>query len=660
MKKIEQKVVDTIRVLSVDAIEKANSGHPGMPMGAAPMAYTLWSKFLKGSRNDAKWFDRDRFVLSAGHGSMLLYSLLHLFGYDVTIEDIKNFRQLGSKTPGHPEYGHTHGVETTTGPLGQGISTAVGMAIAERRLASEFNTQDYTIVDHYTYVISGDGDLMEGISSEACSLAGHLKLGKLIVLYDDNNITIDGSTEVAFTEDVGKRFEAYGWEVISVEDSNSIDEIETALEKAKENTLKPTLIKVPTTIGFGSPNKAGKSSAHGSPLGLDEVKLTKEALGWDYEEDFYVPEEVKEFMAQLISSKEEERNEWNKKFEEYCNKYPEKAKKWDLWHSDAISTEVFEDEELFNFSDKLATRSAGGQVMNVIAKHIPNLMGGSADLNGSTKTYLKGMDDFQASNLTGNNVFFGVREHGMGAILNGMALHGGLRVFGSTFLVFSDYLKPAIRLSGLMKLPVTYVFTHDSIGVGEDGPTHQPIEHVLSLRCIPNVTVFRPADANETAIAWMEALKKTDGPSILVLSRQNLPTLEQVNENASKGGYILVKEEKEKPDAVLIGTGSEVSLLVEAQKRLKDEGIDTRVVSMLSWEVFDIQSEEYKNEVLPNDIANRLSCEAGSTIGWKKYVGDKGITLGIDEFGASGPGDVLMKEYGFSVENIVKNVKGFF
>lgn len=660
MKKIEQKVVDTIRVLSVDAIEKANSGHPGMPMGAAPMAYTLWSKFLKGSRNDAKWFDRDRFVLSAGHGSMLLYSLLHLFGYDVTIEDIKNFRQLGSKTPGHPEYGHTHGVETTTGPLGQGISTAVGMAVAEKRLASEFNTQDYTIVDHYTYVISGDGDLMEGISSEACSLAGHLKLGKLIVLYDDNNITIDGSTEVAFTEDVGKRFEAYGWEVISVEDSNSIDEIETALEKAKENTLKPTLIKVPTTIGFGSPNKAGKSSAHGSPLGLDEVKLTKEALGWDYEEDFYVPEEVKEFMAQLISSKEEERNEWNKKFEEYRNEYPEKAKKWDLWHSDTISTKAFEDEELFNFSDKLATRSAGGQVMNVISKHIPNLMGGSADLNGSTKTYLKGMGDFQASNLTGNNVFFGVREHGMGAILNGMALHGGLRVFGSTFLVFSDYLKPAIRLSGLMKLPVTYVFTHDSIGVGEDGPTHQPIEHVLSLRCIPNVTVFRPADANETAIAWMEALKKTDGPSILVLSRQNLPTLEQVNENASKGGYILVKEEKEKPDAVLIGTGSEVSLLVEAQKRLKDEGIDTRVVSMLSWEVFDIQSEEYKNEVLPNEIANRLSCEAGSTIGWKKYVGDKGITLGIDEFGASGPGDVLMKEYGFSVENIVKNVKGFF
>lgn len=657
MEKVEQKAVDTIRFLSVDAVQKANSGHPGMPMGAAPMAYTVWSKFLKGSGKNPKWADRDRFVLSAGHGSMLLYSLLHLFGYDVSMDDLKNFRQFESKTPGHPEYGHTSGVETTTGPLGQGISTAVGMAIAERRLAAQFNIDDYKMVDHYTYVISGDGDLMEGISSEAASLAGHLKLGKLVVLYDDNNITIDGTTEIAFTEDVGKRFEAYGWEVLDVNDSTNIDEIATAIEKAKKNTEQPTLIKVPTTIGFGSPNKAGKSSSHGSPLGEEEVKLTKEKLGWDTDKKFYVPEEVKDLMDEIITKKEEERKQWEKMFEDYRKDYPEKAKEWDLWHSENVPAEAFEDERLFDFGDKIATRSSGGQVMNVLTSYIPNLMGGSADLNGSTKTYLKDMGDFQAENPSGNNVYFGVREHAMGAILNGMSVHGGLRVFGSTFLVFCDYMKPAIRLSGLMKQPVVYVFTHDSIGVGEDGPTHQPIEHLLSLRCIPNVTVFRPADAKESAVAWTEALKRTDGPSVLVLSRQNLPTLKEISEDANKGAYTLIKEEKESLDAILIGTGSEVSLLVEAHKKLKQEGIDTRVVSMLSWELFDNQSDDYRENVLPTEVTNRLSCEAGSTIGWRKYVGDKGIVIGIDGFGASAPGDILMKEYGFSVENVVNKVK---
>ncbi len=657
MHNVEQKIVDTIRFLSVDAIEKAKSGHPGMPMGAAPMAYTLWSRFLKGSGKNPNWHNRDRFVLSGGHGSMLLYSLLHLFGYDVSIEDIKNFRQLDSKTPGHPEYGHTSGVEATTGPLGQGISMSVGMAIAEKRLANQFNTEDYNIVDHHTYVILGDGDLMEGVSAEAASLAGHLKLGKLIALYDDNNITIDGTTNITFTENVGKRFEAYGWQVISVEDSNSIDEIEKAIKTAKENQAQPTLIKVPTTIGYGSPNKAGKSSAHGSPLGEDERKLTKEELNWDRDNDFYVPQEVEEFMKSLIDEKEKERKEWEKKFEEYCNKYPEKAKEWDAWHKDCISSKLIEDKDIFSFEEaKLATRSAGGAVMNRIAKHLPNLMGGSADLNASTKTYLKGMGDFQHDNTSGNNINFGIREHAMGAILNGMSVHGGLRVFGSTFLVFCDYMKPAIRLSALMKQPVIYVFTHDSIGVGEDGPTHQPIEHLISLRSIPNVSVYRPADAKETAVAWVEALKRTDGPTVLILSRQGLPTLDELKADAYKGGYVLVKENKELPDAILIGTGSEVSLLVDAHNKLKEEGIDTRVVSMLSWEKFDEQSDEYKNKVLLPEVTNRLSCEAGSTIGWMKYVGYKGKTIGIDGFGASAPGDVLMKKFGFNVENVVEQV----
>ena len=658
MEKVELKAVNTIRNLSVDAVEKANSGHPGMPMGAAPMAYTLWSRFLKGSAEKPNWFDRDRFVLSAGHGSMLLYSLLHLFGYDLSMEEIKNFRQLGSKTPGHPEYGHTVGVETTTGPLGQGISTAVGMALAEKRLAAEFNTDDFNIVDHFTYVIVGDGDMMEGISSEAASLAGHLQLGKLIVLYDDNQITIEGSTDLAFTENVSKRFEAYGWEVITVKDGNSITEIEKAIKKAKYNTNKPALIKVSTTIGYGSPNKAGKSSSHGSPLGKEEVILTKKNLIWDSYPDFYVPDDVRDLLAKTIYEKEEQRVQWEQKFNEYKKKYPDKAEKWELWHSNTISDEFINDKELFSVKEEsIATRGSSGKIMNIIAKYLPNFMGGSADLGPSTKTYLKEKGDFSAENPEGNNINFGVREHAMGAILNGMSLHGGLRVFGSTFLVFSNYMLPAIRLSALMSQPVVYVFTHDSIGVGEDGPTHQPIEHLVSLRSIPNINIFRPADANETIAAWIEALNQNDRPSALILSRQNLPVLKEVNKDAHKGGYILIKEDKELPDVILIGTGSEVSLLVEAHNKLKEDGIDTRVVSLLSWEIFDKQSDKYKNEVLPSQVTKRLSCEAGSTLGWIKYVGCQGKAIGIDTFGASAPGDVLMKKYGFSVENIVKEVK---
>ncbi len=660
MKNIEQKVINTIKFLSVDAIEKANSGHPGLPMGAATMAYTLWSKFLKGSGKNPNWPNRDRFVLSGGHGSMLLYSLLHLFDYGVSIEDIKNFRQLGSKTPGHPEYGHTPGVETTTGPLGQGVANAVGMAIAERRLAAEFNTEDYTIVDHHTYAIAGDGDMMEGVASEAASLAGHLKLGKLVVLYDDNNITIDGNTEIAFTEDVGKRFESYGWQVLKVEDGHDVSAIEEAIKLAKEEESKPSLIIAKTIIGHGSPNKAGTSSVHGSPLGKEEIKLTKEGHGWNEYPDFYVPEDVREYLNNIIAERVSEMEAWERKFEEYKKAYPEKAKKWQQWHSTEIPKELYEDKELWNFGDAVATRNAGGTVMNIIKKYVPNLVGGSADLNASTKTYLKDKGDFSSENPSGNNIFFGVREHAMGAILNGMAVYGGLRVFGSTFLVFSDYMKPAIRISALMNLPVIYVFTHDSIGVGEDGPTHQPIEHVMALRSIPNVTVFRPADAKETSIAWLKALENTEGPSVLVLSRQNLPTLENVHKGAYGGAYILKKEEKEKPDAILIGSGSEVSILMEAHEELKKDGIDTRVVSMMSWEVFDKQSDSYKEEVLPKDITKRIAVEAGITMGWEKYVGYEGKVIGIDHFGASGPGPILMEKFGFNAQNVVNKVKEMF
>ncbi|WP_347561256.1 transketolase [Senegalia massiliensis] len=654
LSKIDSKVINSIRFMSMDAVQKANSGHPGLPMGTATMAYTLWSNHLNASKNDPNWTDRDRFVLSAGHGSMLQYSLLHLFGYDVSMDDIKNFRQWGSKTPGHPEYGHTEGVETTTGPLGQGIANAVGMAMAEKRLAAEFNTDDMTIVDHYTYVIAGDGDMMEGVASEACSLAGHLKLSKLIVLYDDNKITIDGTTDIAFTEDVGKRFEAYGWEVLESRNSEDIEELNDLIEMAKKSD-KPTLIKVPTTIGYGSPNKSGQSVAHGAPLGDDEIKLTRENMSWEHE-PFFVPEDVYTHMEKIIDEKDAKRKEWNEKFAEYRNKYPELAEKWDRWHSLELPEELLNDEELFNFDKKIATRAAGGKIINVIAKHMDNLFGGSADLAGSNKTTMSNAGDFQDETPDGNNINFGVREHGMGAILNGISLHGGFRTFGATFLIFSNYMRPTIRLSALMNQPVVYVFTHDSIALGEDGPTHQPIEQLAALRTIPNTKVFRPADAKETAVAWIEALKNTDGPSVLALTRQGLPILEDV-EGSHKGGYIVDKEKGNSPDAILIATGSEVSLAMDAKKELEKDGIDARVVSILSWELFDKQDENYKEEILPKNITKRVSIEAGTTFGWQKYIGSEGKSIGIDSFGASAPGPELMDRFGFNIENVVKTVK---
>ncbi len=654
--RIEEKAIETIRFLAVDAVEKANSGHPGMPMGAAAMAWTLWSRFLKGSATDPLWVDRDRFVLSAGHGSMLQYALLHLFGYAVSLDDLRRFRQFGSRTPGHPEHGETPGVETTTGPLGQGFANAVGMAMAERRLAAEFNTPDCDLVNHYTYVLAGDGCMMEGVASEAASLAGTLKLGKLIALYDSNRVTIDGPTELAFTEDVGQRFEAYGWEVFRIAEGNEVPAIAAALQKARIDTTKPSLLIIETTIGYGSPNKGGHASAHGAPLGAEEVLRTKKLFRWDEHPDFHVPDAVADYMKEVIDQREIERFMWEEKFEDYQDKYPEKAAAWVRWHDfEALDLDDSETGLWSRFKKAEATRSAGAIVMNAIMEKVPNFMGGSADLVGSTKTWLEGKEAFTWETPKGSNIHFGVREHAMGAILNGMAIHGGLRVFGSTFLTFSDYMKPAIRLSALMKLPVIYVFTHDSIGVGEDGPTHQPIEHLWMLRGIPGLAVFRPADAKETAIAWQEAMMRTEGPSALILSRQDLPVLEGVNKGAHHGGYILNNEVGERPRAVMMGTGSEVSVLLGTQRLLRQEGIDTRVVSMPCLELFDSQPEGYRREVLPPGIP-RISLEAGSTQGWYKYVLE-GKPLGLDTFGASAPSEVLFKHFGFTAEAVAAQVR---
>ena len=657
MKSINDKTIETIRLLAADSVEKANSGHPGLPMGCATMGYCLWRNFLNGSGINPNWINRDRFILSAGHGSMLVYALLHLFGYKVSLDDLKNFRQLGSITPGHPEYGVTPGIETTTGPLGQGISNAVGMAIAERHLAEEFNIENYNIIDHKTYVIVGDGDLMEGISSESCSLAGHLKLGKLIVLYDDNSITIDGGTDCSFTEDVGKRFEAYGWEVLLVKDGNNFFEIEEALNKASLDDSKPTLIKVKNIIGFGSPNKSGTSGIHGSPLGLDELKLTKKLMGWNPDKSFLVPSEVEEELKNLIKIREKKRTEWEVKLEKYFKDFPDKKEKWEVYFSNELPKLLVEDDMIWKeFNKKEASRISGGRMINIMKKYLPNLIGGSADLNASTKTYLKDYGDFNYKNPKGSNIFFGVREHGMAAILNGISLHGGLRVFGSTFLVFSDYMKPAIRLSALMNQPVIYVFTHDSIGVGEDGPTHQPIEHFMMLRGIPNVSVFRPSDSKETAIAWIEAIKRLDGPSVIILSRQNLSVLKGVNEDAKFGGYILVKEEKEYPEVILIASGSEVNLAVETAKLLKELSIEVRVVSMLCFESFNKQDKAYKNRILPPNIRNRVAIETGISMGWEKYTGLDGLIIAMDRFGESAPGDLLMDKFGYTPRKIADRV----
>lgn len=662
LKEFDALSINTIRTLSIDAIEKANSGHPGLPMGAAAMAYTLWTRQMDHNPKNPEWFNRDRFILSAGHGSMLLYSLLHLSGYDVTMEDIKNFRQWGSRTPGHPEYGFTSGVEATTGPLGQGVGMAVGMAMAERHLAATYNKEDFNIVDHYTYALCGDGDLMEGVASEAASLAGHLKLGKLIMLYDSNDITLDGDLSQSFSENVGERFESYGWQYIRVENGNDVEEIEQALEAAKAEKSRPTLIEVKTVIGYGAPNKSGKSDAHGSPLGEAEMKLAKEYYKWTYEEDFYVPEEVYEYFEETTVKRGGDKEaEWNQLFETYKTAYPELAETLQNAVEGKLPAGWDKDIPVYEEGKSLATRASGNEIMNGIAKNVPNLFGGAADLASSNKTMIKGEEDFSADNYAGKNIWFGVREFGMGAALNGMALHGGLKVFGGTFFVFSDYLRPAIRLAALMEVPVTYVFTHDSIAVGEDGPTHEPIEQLASLRAMPGLSVIRPGDANEAAAAWRLAVASEKQPTVLVMTRQNLPTLpnstDRAKEGVEKGAYVISPAQKKQADLLLLATGSEVSLAVEAQKALNEEGIYAAVVSMPSWDRFEKQSKEYKQSVLPSSVKKRLAIEMGSSLGWERYTGDEGEILAIDRFGASAPGGKVMEEYGFTTANVVKKVK---
>lgn len=657
MKQIDELSIDTIRFLAVDAVERAQSGHPGLPMGGAAMTYTLWARYLKHNPANPGWPDRDRFVLSAGHGSMLLYGLLHLFGYDVSMEDLKAFRQWGSKTPGHPEYGHTPGVETTTGPLGQGFANAVGMALAERRLAATFNRPGYPLVDHYTYVYSGDGCMMEGITAEAASLAGHLGLGRLICLYDDNEITIDGSTEITFTENVAKRFEAYGWQVLKVEEGQNMEAVCRALEEAKRDTERPSLLMVRTEIGYGSPNKGGQAAVHGAPLGEEEVKLTKKNLDWPPEKTFYVPQEVQEHMASLKKMYQDEEKRWQDMFSHYKKEYPELADTWEVWHRKELPSELRNDLEELDWNGAQATRASSGRIMQILSHHLDNLCGGSADLNASTKTYLKDKGDFQKENREGNNIFFGVREHAMAGICNGMALHGGLRPYCSTFLVFSDYMKPALRMAALSKIPMIFVFTHDSIGVGEDGPTHQPMEHLAMLRALPHLEVHRPADGRETAAAWYRALERRDGPTAIVLSRQGLPALQDSSFAAGQGAYILQKEKGSKPELILLASGSEVELVVKAAEVLREEGKDPRVVSVMSWEAFFAQEKTYQEEILPKEVEKRLVVEAAHPMGWEALAGNRGRILGLKTFGASAPGNTMMENMGFSLDRVVEEAR---
>ncbi|WML49197.1 transketolase [Neobacillus sp. PS3-34] len=654
--------VTSIRTLSIDAIEKANSGHPGMPMGAAPMAYTLWTRFMNHNPKNPKWFNRDRFVLSAGHGSMLLYSLLHLSGYDVSMDDLKEFRQWGSKTPGHPEYGHTDGVEATTGPLGQGIGMAVGMAMAERHVAGVYNKEKFELINHFTYGVCGDGDLMEGVSAEAASLAGHLKLGRLVVLYDSNDISLDGDLSQSFSESVKERFLSYGWQYIRVEDGNNLDEIARALEEAKTDLDRPTMIEVKTVIGYGSPNRAGTSGVHGAPLGADELKLTKEAYKWTFDADFHVPEEVYDhFKKQIVENGEKKEKEWNDLLDQYKKEYPELGSQLEQALKNELPEGWDKDIPVYAEGKSLASRASSSEVLNGIAKNLPTFIGGSADLAGSNKTLIKGTSDFMPGSYDGKNIWFGVREFAMGAALNGMALHGGIKVFGGTFFVFSDYLRPAIRLAALMGLPVTYVFTHDSIAVGEDGPTHEPVEQLAALRAMPNLSIIRPADGNETAAAWKLAVESTNKPTALVLTRQDLPTIKDTDKNAydgvSKGGYVISPAGKETADALLLASGSEVGLAVDAQKALESEGIHVAVVSMPSWDRFEAQSKEYKESVLPKSVKKRLAIEMGASLGWHKYTGDEGDVLAIDHFGASAPGEKIMEEFGFTTKNVVARLK---
>jgi transketolase len=644
----------------MDAVQAAKSGHPGAPMGLAAAAYVLWTRVLKHNPKNPDWVDRDRFVLSGGHASTLLYSLLNLTGYKLSLKEIKNFRQWGSQTPGHPEYGHTPGVETTTGPLGQGFANAVGMAMAERHLAAVFNRGSQKIVDHHTYVMCGDGDLMEGITSEAASMAGHLGLGRLICIYDDNKISIEGSTDIAFTENVAARFRAYRWQVLRVQDGIDLAAIENALKEARAEKAKPTLIVLRTNIAYGSPNKQDTHGAHGAPLGDDEIRLTKENLGWPRDKKFYVPKEVRKAFAKFADKGRKAETAWNKRFKAYAGKYPELAKNWQTAIAGTLPRQWDAGIPTFRDGKAIATRSASGQVINALAENLPTLIGGSADLAPSNNTIIKSSFDFQKESYAGRNIRFGVREHAMGAVLSGMALHKGVRPYGGTFLVFADYCRPAIRLAALMQQPVTYVFTHDSVAVGEDGPTHQPVEHLAALRAIPGLTVIRPADATETAAAWKVAMKTTNGPVALILSRQNLPVLDRTYYPSAtalaKGGYIL-SDAKGKPAAILIGTGSEVSICLEAQKILAGQGVSTRVVSMPSWELFERTSQKYKDAVLPPKVSARVAVEAGISMGWERYVGSQGAVIGIDRFGASAPGSTVMDKYGMKAATIVAKTR---
>ena len=656
---IEEMSVNAIRVLSADAIQKANSGHPGLPLGTAPVAYELFAKHMNYNPHNPDWVNRDRFVLSGGHGSMLLYSLFHLFGIgNLSLEEVKNFRQFGSLTPGHPEYGHTVGVEATTGPLGQGMAMAVGMAMAEAHLSSVFNKEGFPVVDHYTYVLGGDGCMMEGISSECFSLAGTLGLSKLIVFYDSNNISIEGSTDIAFTEDVVTRFKAFGFQTIEVEDGNDLEAIGKAIEEAKADKTRPSLIKVNTLIGYGCPAKQGKASAHGEPLGVDNVAALKENINWPCKGDFEVPKEVYDHYKELADNMAKAEDKWNELFAAYVEKYPEMKELWDNYFDGYDMSDLFNSDEYWAKGDKPeATRSTSGTILNMIKKAMPNLIGGSADLAPSNKTNMKDAGDFSKDNYAGTNLHFGVREQAMAAIGNGLALHGGLKAFVATFFVFSDYVKPMARLSALMKLPLTYVFTHDSIGVGEDGPTHEPIEQLAAFRSLPDFTVFRPCDRTETATAWMYAVENECGPTGLVLTRQNLPQMEGSSKDALKGGYVIAESEKAVPDAIIIASGSEVSLAVNAKEELKKSGIDVRVVSMPSMELFDKQSAEYKESVLPNAVRKRVAVEALSDFGWYKYVGLDGKVIAMEGFGASGPAATLFEHFGLTVDNVVKTVK---
>jgi len=669
-RELEDRCINTIRILSADAVQNANSGHPGMPMGAAAMAFTLWTRFLKHNPRNPHWCDRDRFVLSAGHGSMLLYSLLHLTGYDLPLDEIKRFRKWGSRTPGHPERGLTPGVEVATGPLGQGFGNGVGMAIAEAWLAARYNRPGHKIVDHYTYAICGDGDLMEGISQEAASLAGHLRLGKLIYLYDQNHISLAGATGIDFTEDVAKRLDADGWHTRIVPDGNNTDDVAHAIQEAQAEDGRPSLILARTHIGYGSPHKQDNFSAHGDPLGEEELQATKKALGWPTMDKFYLPQDSLEYFRQAVPAGTQLEDEWKKRFDAYEQEFPEEAAEFELIMSGKLPDKWDVDLPKWKPSDKpAATRAAGGEAINALAKHIPNLAGGSADLNPSTRTALKGLGDFQPSELSGagtlgavggewsyagRNIAFGVREHAMGAAVNGMAAHGGVLPFSATFLTFSDYMKPAIRLGALSHLKAIYIFTHDSIGLGEDGPTHQPIEQLAGLRAIPGLTVIRPADSTETAEAWAFAVQH-NGPTLMALTRQTVPQLDRSNAKdpgVARGAYILAEADGGVPDVILIGTGSEVSLCVMARERLKNHGVKARVVSMPSWNLFTSQPELFQESVLPRRIAKRVTIEAASTMGWHRWAGDEGVVIGLERFGASAPGPEVLEHLGFTAEHV--------